>query len=61
MNKMGFNNHLSRFMEIIELQNEESGATYIKIDFIAGQETETWSFLSEVHNHQLCLSNLGGG
>jgi hypothetical protein len=25
MNKMGFNNHLSRFMEIIELQNEESG------------------------------------
>jgi hypothetical protein len=41
---MGFNNHLSRFMEIIELQNEESGLLTSKIDFIAGQETETWEF-----------------
>lgn len=33
-----------RFMEIIELQNEESGLLTSKIDFIAGQETETWEF-----------------
>jgi hypothetical protein len=41
---MGFNNHLSRFMEIIELQNEESGLLTSKIDFIADQNTETWEF-----------------